>query len=164
MLRKSNNVYKNNHPQSKMSKITKVLKLPQSTYDHLYAALLPKYEKLIQFIAHKYYDSSYISDGLDDRLSNGYISLFQAIRAYCTYKIENAQDEPVEVLESILLEKADKYIKTVLWNLRACEAKRGAIRHELGGAMFSLQGINNDTGILNTDLMNTVVDRSLMKL
>ena len=147
-----------------MSKITKKLKLPQSTYDALYAALLPKYEKLIQYIAHKYYDTSYVSDGLDDRLSNGYISLFTAIRGFTTYKIENAQNESVEALIEILQTKGDKYIKTVLWNLRACEAKRGAIRHELGGAMFSLQGINNDTGILNTELENIVVDRSLMKL
>lgn len=147
-----------------MSKQLKTCLLPQSSYDYLYNALLPKYEKLIQFIAHKYYDTSYVSEGLADRLQEGSISLFSAIRGYTTYKIENAQDKPVEVLETILLEKADKYIKSTLWNLRACNAKKSSIRYNKAGGMFSLQQINNDTGILNLELESIVVDNSIFKL
>ena len=126
-----------------MSKRTKTITLPENTYDFLYNKLLPDYESLIQYVAHRYYDTSYISDTLDDRIQDGYISLFTAIKAFLTYKVEDAESKSKEELLTILQNKAKAYIKTTIWHVKAYNAKRAAIRYEISGQIYELDSFED---------------------
>ena len=147
-----------------MSKIDKTKLLPAETYSAIYDKLLPKYDKLVKYVSHLWFDTSYTSDMLEDRIQEGYCSLFNGVRSFCQYKVVGASKMPLDELIEVLDTKADAYLKTCIWHVKSGNAKRCAIRHSLGGAMYSLNNLGNSTGNLDSELESIVIERSLLKL
>jgi hypothetical protein len=109
----------------------------------IYTKVYPKYDKLIHYIARRFYSLDATEDH-DDRVQEINLALYLGIEGFCRYKLPDANTFD-EVVQGVF-ERGDKYIKTTMWHRQKTIAKKAAIERELRGDLdvWRINDFNQD--------------------